>query len=341
MFFRSNHCYSFYFHFLDMLGCWCHEKYFLSSTLQLHSEDAGIVTSVWLCQAEDTNNTDDDSQEIHLANSLKELFKFKNNVLIFARFLQIFSRKNLQEPEGLWLSNNISQHQQMEEIQVEEQELEVFDERHDLIDEASAHLKDEQHCLVFICSDKTIVPHQIGFQRLSVEDTMSSHQPSLWTSPEKVIEMNGHIVGIALSPNQQELLVNVRSWPENCVISNMEPPCISNQIELKTICLTTLSIIPNKTYSGHQGFTASEEAFYLYLDVSDNFVGSGSEDHFGNIWDRHYGCRVGKLAHDACVNAVAFHPVTEAVAATASDDFTIKLWRTAESIPVMMNNLVE
>ena len=61
----------------------------------------------------------------------------------------------------------------------------------------------------------------------------------------------------------------------------------------------------------------------------------------GNVWDRHYGCRVGKLAHDACVNAVAFHPVTEAVAATASDDFTIKLWRSAESIPVMMNNLVE
>ena len=152
--------------------------------------------------------------------------------------------------------------------------------------------------------------------------------PDLWTSPEKVIEMNGHIVGIALDPEHKELLVNLRSWPENCVPDLHEPPCIATKIELKTICLSTLTIIPNKTYIGHQGFTASDGAFYLYLDIGKNFVGSGSEDRFGYVWDRHYGCIVGKLAHEKCVNSVAFHPLTEAIAATASDDSTIKLWRT-------------
>ena len=138
--------------------------------------------------------------------------------------------------------------------------------------------------------------------------------------------MNGHIVGVALSPDQQRLYVNVRSWPENCVPDLQEPPCIATQIELKTICLATLSILPI-SYRGHQGFTASDSAFYLYLDVSASLIGSGSEDKFGYVWDRYYGCLVGKLPHEQCVNSVAFHPLTEEICATASDENSPELGR--------------
>lgn len=312
-----------------MLGCWCNEEYFLSSTL--HSEEDGIVTSVWLCRANSSGNSE---QVINLENSIKALFKFKNNILLFARFLQIYRRKGLTESDSLWSSSahpamQVDMADRLEEAA--EEEVNLPGNPNQNLSEEAHQIIEEQQCLIFICSDKTIVPHQIGFQRISQDTLQASTLPGLWTSPEKVIEMNGHIVGIALDPEHKELLVNLRSWPENCVPDLHDPPCIATKIELKTICLSTLTIIPNKTYIGHQGFTASDGAFYLYLDISKTFVASGSEDHFGYVWDRYYGCIVGKLAHEQCVNSVAFHPLTEAIAATASDDRTIKLWRTVDS----------
>ena len=36
-----------------------------------------------------------------------------------------------------------------------------------------------------------------------------------------------------------------------------------------------------------RGFTDSMGAFYIYIDVSKDFVGSGSEDNLGRVWDRY------------------------------------------------------
>ena len=36
-----------------------------------------------------------------------------------------------------------------------------------------------------------------------------------------------------------------------------------------------------------RGFTDSMGAFYIYIDVSKDFVGSGSEDERGRVWDRY------------------------------------------------------
>jgi len=145
---------------------------------------------------------------------------------------------------------------------------------------------------------------------------------------EKIIEMHGHIVGVAISPDQSELYVNVRSWPEGSIPNLDYPPCISSQIEMKVIDLETLEVRPGALV-GHVGFTPSEHAFYLYGDVSEDMVGSGSEDKKGYIWDRHYLCNVARLAHEKCVNCVAFQS-GGGLCATASDDCTIKLWQSAE-----------
>ena len=64
------------------------------------------------------------------------------------------------------------------------------------------------------------------------------------TEPEKVIEMNGHVIGMNISPNKNYLYVNVRSWPENAVPSHDQPPPINQNIELRTIDLRTLEIQP-------------------------------------------------------------------------------------------------
>ena len=59
----------------------------------------------------------------------------------------------------------------------------------------------------------------------------------------------------------------------------------------QVVDLLTLTVI-GKSLSGHVGYTPSEKAFYLYVDVSETYVGSGSEDGRGCIWDRHYGALV-------------------------------------------------
>ena len=43
-----------------------------------------------------------------------------------------------------------------------------------------------------------------------------------------------------------------------------------------------------------RGFTDSMGAFYIYIDVSKDFVGSGSEDNLGRVWDRYSGHGVGR-----------------------------------------------
>ena len=75
--------------------------------------------------------------------------------------------------------------------------------------------------------------------------------------------------------------------PDNALPSVDQPPPISSQIELQVVDLISLTRV-GKPLTGHRGFTPSEKAFYLYADVSDSFVGSGSEDGRGCLWDRHY-----------------------------------------------------
>ena len=140
-----------------MLGCWCNEEYFLSSTL--HSEEDGIVTSVWLCRANSSGNNE---QVMNLENSIKALFKFKNNILLFARFLQIYRRKNIIESDSLWSSSALPTVQVMQEDAAEEEEVNLPGNQNQNLSEETHQIIDEQQCLIFICSDKTIVPHQIG-----------------------------------------------------------------------------------------------------------------------------------------------------------------------------------
>ena len=86
------------------------------------------------------------------------------------------------------------------------------------------------------------VPHQVGFQRITSAQ-FEGEEDHILDRPEKLIELNGHIVGMAISPNQDLLYVNVRSWPENCKPETLsEPPCISNQIEMKIINLHTFQL---------------------------------------------------------------------------------------------------
>lgn len=54
---------------------------------------------------------------------------------------------------------------------------------------------------------------------------------------------------------------------------------------------------------------------------------SGAEDKHGYLWDRYYGVCLAKFPHQDVVNAVAFNPKDPEMLITASDDFTLKIWR--------------
>ena len=60
------------------------------------------------------------------------------------------------------------------------------------------------------------------------------------TEPEKVLEMNGHVIGMTISPDKDFLFVNVRGWPENAIPTQDQAPPINENIELKIINLKTL-----------------------------------------------------------------------------------------------------
>ncbi|KAG0717842.1 F-box/WD repeat-containing protein 5 [Chionoecetes opilio] len=216
--------------------------------------------------------------------------------------------------------------------------------------------------LIFTTGSKTYSPHQIGFKRikrfniptvlemgpnLRERIQQRDHQRELrdlglyrdpnWLDYDSVserfdpidhlIDLNGHIIGMGLSPDHRYLYVNSRPWQANSVVeSPLSPPRIAEGIDLHVIDLTNLTEVGTMLRS-HKAYTPNDECFFIFLDVSHQYVASGAEDKHGYIWERHYGVCLSRLPHKDVVNAVAFNPRDPEMLITVSDDHTIKIWR--------------
>ncbi|KAK0133180.1 F-box/WD repeat-containing protein 5 [Merluccius polli] len=194
--------------------------------------------------------------------------------------------------------------------------------------------------LLFTTGSLTYSPHQIGMKRI-MPDQMTTSGPVLgeerssgefFDSLDHVIDIHGHIIGMGLSPDHRYLYVNSRAWPAGCVISDpMSPPPIAEEIDLHVIDLKNLRE-EKMILRSHKAYTPNDECFFIFLDVSRDFVASGAEDKHGYIWDRHYNICLARLAHQDVVNCVAFSPADQELLLSASDDSSIKVWRSPRMV---------
>ncbi|KAK7094697.1 hypothetical protein V1264_006210 [Littorina saxatilis] len=205
--------------------------------------------------------------------------------------------------------------------------------------------------LIFTLGEETYSPHLVGIKRMTEDEiqkeenaTEGLHWPETEegclpytdrdtggtgrsTNLDCTINMHGHIVGMALSPDQRYLYVNSRQWPNNYkIVKVMEPPPIAQEIDIHVIDLVTFEEVGTIMRS-HKAYTPNDECFFLFLDVSELYVASGAEDKRGYMWDRHYGVHLRCFPHSDVVNSCAFNPADPEMLVTVSDDNKIKIWR--------------
>ncbi|XP_071948006.1 F-box/WD repeat-containing protein 5-like [Antedon mediterranea] len=203
--------------------------------------------------------------------------------------------------------------------------------------------------LIFTMGSKAYTPHQIGIKKIRKEmcNTLKGplgngvfHLPRQddaaaaelgdeqgidFDKVDHVIELNGHAIGMALSPDQRFLFVNCRCWPPEYRISDpLALPPIAQEIEIRMFDLYDMTEV--KRFHGHKAYSPNDEFNFIYLDVSDQYVASGAEDKHAYIWDTHYGVLLTRLSHNDVVNSVAFNPLDPEMLVTVSDDNTIKMW---------------
>uniref|UniRef100_A0A3Q1J6U8 F-box domain-containing protein n=1 Tax=Anabas testudineus TaxID=64144 RepID=A0A3Q1J6U8_ANATE len=232
------------------------------------------------------------------------------------------------------------------ELEIETQVAQMMGRAHtkapdcSLIEPSESKEGEDKTYLLFTTGSLTYSPHQIGI-KLIKPDQMTTSGPVLgeerssdefFDSLDHVIDIHGHIIGMGLSPDHRYLYVNSRAWPAGCVISDpMSPPPIAEEIDLHVIDLKNLRE-ERRSLRAHRAFTPNDECFFIFLDVSRDFVASGAEDKHGYIWDRHYNICLARLAHDDVVNSVAFSPADQELLLSASDDSTIKVWRSPRMV---------
>ena len=75
---------------------------------------------------------------------------------------------------------------------------------------------------------------QLGFHRLRAADLTSV--PTI-SEPQEVLDMEGHIVGIALDPSGRYLHVNVRHWPQGAAPVTDSSMPIAEDIQMRVLDL--------------------------------------------------------------------------------------------------------
>ena len=73
------------------------------------------------------------------------------------------------------------------------------------------HTNGATFTLVFLCSQVTSVPHQIGFKQFRPDQrSRDETEEEISDGPDHRVELHGHVVGVALDHSGRYLFANVR-----------------------------------------------------------------------------------------------------------------------------------
>jgi len=305
-------------HPYDVMGDWVSDFHFFSGRLMPLDDPAFPENShanLYMCEADpslppDINNPMSSNVMKNIVLSL--VFNEQNSG--YMRYLYVTDR-------SIFHPNNILKINERSEMDGPNEEQISNPGCYDALDQKDV-------CLISITNSGTLAPHRLSFCKIGPENT---ERIIKIRQPDKSLDMKGHIVGMSVSRDSKLLYVNVRRWPENAVLSMFDAPVIAQEIEMKIVDLETLTL-KETILSGHKAYTDSMSAFYIYIDVSEDFVGSGSEDGRGRVWDRYYGCVVSTMDHEECVSSVAFNPRNQQIAISVSDDHKVKVWKSKSLI---------
>lgn len=75
-----------------------------------------------------------------------------------------------------------------------------------------------------------------------------------------------------MCPLLRYLYVNSRAWPPGSVVADpMQPPPIAEEIDLLVFDLKTMREV-KRALRAHRAYTPNDECFFIFLDVSRDFV---------------------------------------------------------------------
>lgn len=143
---------------------------------------------------------------------------------------------------------------------------------------------------------KQILPHQMTTAGPVLGEGRGSD--AFFDALDHVIDVHGHIIGMGLSPDNRcspwrcpgwgrlqatrteraecpslrYLYVNSRAWPSGSVVADpMQPPPIAEEIDLLVFDLKTMREV-KRALRAHRAYTPNDECFFIFLDVSRDFV---------------------------------------------------------------------
>lgn len=197
--------------------------------------------------------------------------------------------------------------------------------------------------LLIYCSPSSVAPHRriVAFHFIRSEDIARCFEERLAQGeieadqlemrqdrdPDLQVDPEGHPIGLKLDGTQTTLTVTLREYLMDTEISNESN--LSSDITVRLIDMKSLTLLPHK----YQGATAPKfRKIMKYGDSTQDFIATGSGESNGYVWSRKYGCFLGKLSHSENVDVAVFNPAVSDMLVTASDDHTMKVWRSKKKL---------
>jgi F-box/WD-40 domain protein 5 len=118
-------------------------------------------------------------------------------------------------------------------------------------------------------------PHKLACSALPSGSLCDSDRPPLQSKDKinhsiaKVVDFQGQIIGMSVSPDHQYLYVNCRSFTDDQCAGH----AISSNVSMRAYCVKNSTEWEHvQTLSGHCCFTSAQRCFFIHLDVSELYV---------------------------------------------------------------------